>query len=134
MNRIKDYIGFAIWLLGIGYIVFWPFTSSDNGVPFAASLICQFPWLALLCHLPHPLTLPPGLQLIGLLSAGWVCLRLATRAIVRLWRARVHRASAASALNARIPAALLRPSLRKPISPLRQVKPRSRFGLRGTPR
>jgi hypothetical protein len=133
MNRVADYIGFAIWLLGIGYVVLWPLTSLDHGGPFAASLICSFPPLGFLCHLPHPLPLPPGLQLIGLLSAGWVCLRLASRAIARLRRARAYRAGAASALSARMPAALLRPPRRKPLSALRQVKPRSHFGLRGAP-
>jgi hypothetical protein len=133
MSRIKDYVGFAIWLLGIGYIVVWPLTARDHGAPFAASLICSFAPLAFLCHLPHPLTLPPGLQLIGLLSTGWVCLRLASRASARLRRARIYRAGTASALSTRIPVALLRPSRRKPIPPLRQVKPRSHFGLRGKP-
>jgi hypothetical protein len=32
-----------------------------------------------------------------------------------------------------MPAALLRPPRRKPLSALRQVKPRSHFGLRGAP-
>ena len=133
MNRVWDYVHFAVWLLGIGYIVLWPLTSFDHGAPFAAPLICSFSPLAWLCHLPHPLTLPPGLQLIGVVSAGWVCLRLVSRAIGRLRRVRAYRAGTASALSTRIPAAMLRPQRRKPVSPLRQVKPRSHFGLRGNP-
>jgi hypothetical protein len=132
MNRVRDYAGFAIWLLGIGYIVLWPLTSLDHGAPFAASLICSLWPLGFLCHLPHPLALPPGLHVIGIVSVAWICLRLALHMIARVRRARVHRAG--SALNARIPATLSRPSQRKPISPLRQVKPRSHFGLRGTRR
>jgi len=134
MNRVRDYAGFAIWLLGIGYIVLWPLTSLDHGAPFAASLICSLWPLGFLCHLPHPLALPPGLHVIGIVSAAWICLWLALHMIARLRRARAHRAGAASALSTRIPAALLRPSQRKPISPLRQVKPRTLFGLRGKPR
>jgi hypothetical protein len=132
MNRILDYVGFAAWLFGIGYIVLWSLTLFDHGAPFTASLVCSVSPLAWLCHLPNPLTLPPALQVIGLFSAGWVCLRLTLRAIARLRRVRAYRAGAVSTLNSRMPAAVLRPSRRNTILPLRQVKPRSHFGLRGT--
>jgi hypothetical protein len=132
MNRVRDYVGFAIWLLGVGYIVLWPLTSLDHGAPFAASLVCSLWPLGFLCDLPHPLALPPGLHVIGIVSAAWICLQLALHMVARVRRARADRAG--SALNTRIPAALLRASRRKPISPLRQVKPRSQFGLRGTRR
>jgi hypothetical protein len=134
MNRVLDYLGFTGWLLGIGYIVLWPLTLLDHGAPFAASKICSVSPLAWLCHFPHPLTLPLGLQLIGILSAAWVCLRLALHAIARQRRARAYRAGVVSTLNTRTPAAVLRPPRRKMIPPLRQVKPRNHFGLRGTPR
>lgn len=134
MNRILDYVNFAMWLLGVGYIVLWPLPLLDHGAPFAASPICSISPLAWLCHLPHPLTLPPGLQLIGVFAAAWVCLRLALRAIARLRRARAYRAGAVSALNTRTQAAVLRPPRHKTIPPLRQVKPRNQFGLRGAPR
>jgi hypothetical protein len=132
MNRILDYTSFALWLLGIGYIALWPPTLLDHGAPFPASPVCSVSPLAWLCHLPHPLTLPPGLQLIGIVSAGWVCLRLALRTIARLRRVRAYRAGAVSALDTRTRAAVLRPPRRKMIPPLRQVKARNQFGLRGT--
>jgi hypothetical protein len=50
MNRVSDYVGRAIWLAGIGYIVLWPLNSLDHDGPFAASLICLFAPLAFLCH------------------------------------------------------------------------------------
>ena len=30
MNRVWDYIGFAVWFAGLGYIVLWLFGSSSN--------------------------------------------------------------------------------------------------------
>jgi hypothetical protein len=132
MNRILDYVNFAMFLLGVGYIVLWPLTSFDHGAPFAASAICSVSPLAWLCHLPHPLTLSPGLQLIGIFATVWLCLRLALRAIVRLRCMRAYRAGAVSALTTRTHAAVLRPPRHKMIAPLRSVKPRNRFGLRGT--
>ncbi len=42
MNRIKDYIGFAAWFAGLGYIVLWPVTSPElGGKPFGASVFCR---------------------------------------------------------------------------------------------
>jgi len=134
MNRILDYVNFAMWLLGSGYIVLCLLTLLDHAAPFAASPICSVSPLAWLCHLPHPPTLPPGLRLIGVFAAAWICLRLALRAITRLRHARAYRAGKVSALNARTQAAVLRPPRHKMIPPLRQVKPRNHFGLRGAPR
>jgi len=138
MNRVSDYAGFAVWLLGLGYIMLWPLTAlPDGGEPLAAALICALKPLRFLCGLPHPLILPVGLQFIGCLSAGWVALRLALRLAMRggarLRRARTSRAGAAQALSARIPAMALRQPRRRPMLPLRSVKPRRQFGLRGTP-
>jgi hypothetical protein len=133
MARVSDYFRFATLLLGVGYIVLWPLTAFDHDAPFGAALICAWSLLAFLCRFPHPLTLPPGLQLIGLLSAACLCLRLAWWVIVRERRAWTIRASRAAALNARIPAAVLRPARRKPLAPSHQVKPRRYFGLRGRP-
>jgi hypothetical protein len=132
MNRVADYVRFVLFLLGTGYFVLWPLTSFDQGQPFGAPFLCSFSPLAFLCRLPHPLALSPGLQLIGLLSAGWVLLWLMLRGVARWRRARAQRA--ASTPGARIPATVLRPPRRKPLVPLRQVKPRSHFGLRGPPR
>jgi hypothetical protein len=84
--------------------------------------------------LPHPPTLPPGLQLIGVFAAAWVSLWLALRAITHLRRARAYRVGKVSALNTRTQTAVLRLPRRKMIPPLRQVKQRNHFGLRGVPR
>jgi hypothetical protein len=133
MNRILDFVNIAMWLLGLGYIVLWPISLFENDAPFAAALVCSISPLALLCFLPDPLTLAPGLQLIGVLSAAWVCVRLVSRAIAHLRRMRAYRAGAVSALITSGTAAFLRPHRHNTIQPLRSVKPRNQFGLRGTP-
>jgi hypothetical protein len=132
MKRVADYVRFALWLVGIGYIVLWPLTSFAHGLPFAAPFFCTYLQLAFLCHLPHPLTLSPGLQLIGFASAVYVCLWLVLRGLARAWRGHLQRVTAAP--GARIPAAVMRPRRSKPVVPLRPVKPRRQFGLRNTPR
>jgi hypothetical protein len=103
MNRVWDHIGFAVWFAGLGYIVLWLLGSPDH------------------------LTLPPGLHALGVASAMFVPVRLLVRAVGR------HRSAAQSAVRPRKPTAVLRPLRRKPAYPLRQVKPRHHFGLRGTP-
>ena len=103
MNRVWDYIGFAVWFAGLGYIVLWLFGS------------------------PEHLILPPALHMIGVASAMFVPVRLFLRAVGR------RRQAAACAVPRRKPAAVLRPRRRKPACPLRPVKPRSHFGLRGMP-
>src|SRR5664279_2953398 len=62
MNRVWDYIGFAIWFAGLGYIVMWLLGSPDH------------------------LTLPPALHAVGVASATLVPLRLLLCAVSR-WRA-----------------------------------------------
>jgi hypothetical protein len=108
MNRVWDYIGFAVWFAGVGYIV-----------------------LRLLGS-PGHLALPPALHAIGLASAMFVAVRLLLHAVGRRRRAAVG-VGAASALPARRPTAILWPPRRKPARALRPVKPRSHFGLRGMP-
>ena len=103
MNRVWDYLGFAFWFAGLGYIVLWLFGS------------------------PEHLTLPPALRVIGVASAMFVPVRLLLRAVTR------RRHAAACAIPARKPAAVLRPRRRKPACTLPPVKPRSHFGLRGMP-
>jgi hypothetical protein len=105
MNRVWDYIGFAVWFVGLGYIVMWLLSSPDL------------------------LLLPPALHVLGVASALFVPVRLLLRAIGR-WRAA---ARAARPVCARKPATVLRPPRRKLAHPLRSVKPRSHFGLRGMP-
>ena len=76
---------------------------------------------------PDLLLLPPALHVLGVASAMFVPVRLLLRAMSR-------RRASAGAVPTRKPAAVLRPPRRKSSYPLRSVKPRSHFGLRGTPR
>ena len=138
MNRIKDYIGFAIWFAGLGYIALWPITSPDmGGKPFGAFIICgDTPLGALdfLCHSALPLQLPPNLHVLGFLSALFVMVRLLLYALKRSHRVVVTPTVDISALLAHLPGTI--PSLRrrKPLRRHRPVKPRAQFGLRGMPR
>jgi hypothetical protein len=59
MNRVWDYIGFAVWFAGLGYIAMWLLGS------------------------PGHLVLPPGLHAIGVVSAMFVPVRLLFRAVAR---------------------------------------------------
>jgi hypothetical protein len=137
MNRIRDYTGFATWFSGLGYIVLWPLTSPDlGGKPFGASIFCRdnsLSLLDLLCNSAHPLQLPPALHALGFLSTVFVTVRLLVYAVRRSRRAAGSSAAEASALIARSPVAIQKPQRRKPAPPLRPVKPRTHFGLRGMP-
>ena len=134
MNRIKDYIGFAIWFAGLGYIALWPVTSPDlGGKPFGASIFCRDTPLSVLdflCNSALPLQLPPNLHVLGFLSALFVTLRLLLYAFKRSRRAVGTRAADMSARMTRLPDAVA-PPRRKPVRVLRPVKPRTHFGLRG---
>jgi hypothetical protein len=101
MNRVWDYIGFAVWFAGLGTIVLSLFGSPDH------------------------LALPPALHAVGLAAAMFIPVRLLLRAVSRHWRA------AQTAVHPRKPAAVLRPPRRKSLHTHRPVKPRSHFGLRG---
>ena len=103
MDRVRDYLGFVGWFMGLGYLV-----------------------LSLLGGPEHRM-LSPALHGVGLLSATFVCVRLIVLAIAR-WR--VAPATTAAA-GGRSPAAVLKSSPRALARPLPTVKPRSQFGLRG---
>ncbi len=103
MTRVWDYISFAIWFAGLGYLVMWLLGS------------------------PHHLVLPPALHAIGVAAAVLIPVRLLLRIVKR------RRAGAVPAIHARQPAAVRRPPRRKATYPIRTVKPRSHFGLRGVP-
>jgi hypothetical protein len=118
VNRVGDYCGFAMRFVGVGYIALLPLAAS----PPAA---CQTLALDYLCYLPHVFSLPPGLHVLGIISAGGLGIYLI---VGRLTRWRRDRAQRALTLAARMPAALTRASRR---APRRQVKPRSHFGTRG---
>ena len=135
MNRIKDYSAFAIWFAGLGYIALWPITSPDSGgKPFGASLFCgdaSLGMLDFLCRSALPLQLPANLHVLGLLSALFVILQLALRALKRPRRPAGTSAVDISALVTRLP---VPPPRRKPVRPLPRIKPRTHFGLRGMSR
>lgn len=103
MNRVWDYIGFAVWFAGLGYIAMWLVGSPDH------------------------LTLPPALHAVGVAAAVLIPVRLVLRAISK------RRAGAVPAARPRKPSTVLRPTRRRPVKPLRQVRARSHFGLRGMP-
>lgn len=106
MNRVRDYMGFALWFLGLGYMALWPLTAHDA------------------------VHLSPGLHLVGTVASVWVVAGLALRPI-RRWRrsrAAVNEPVSLGAISPR----LARPA--RPLPPRRYVKPRSHFGLRGVPR
>jgi hypothetical protein len=69
MNRAWDHIGFAVWFVGLGYIVMWLLSSPDL-------------WL-----------LPPALHVLGVASAMFVPVRLVVRT-KRRRRAAAHAAAA----------------------------------------
>jgi hypothetical protein len=128
MDRFKDYVGFAIWFAGLGYIVLWPLTAPNAaGQLFGASVVCQAHALEWLCNSSRPLMLPPILHVIGMLSAISVTVRLL---LIGLRRARRTGIAPAPEAGLQQPQPLRR-KFRRPPAP---VKPRSHFGLRGTQR
>jgi hypothetical protein len=138
MNRIKDYVCFAICFVGLGYIALWPVTSPDlGGRPFGAALFCRdtpLGALDFLCHSALPLQLPPNLHVLGFLSALFVTVRLLLRALKRSRRAAGADAADLSARVPRMPDAVAPPPRQKPLRLPRPVKSRTHFGLRGMPR
>ncbi len=105
MTRVWDYISFAIWFAGLGYIVLSLLGSPDH------------------------LVLPPALHAIGVAAAVLVPVRLLAQVVKR----RRAMAGAVPAVRARQATAVLRPPRRKATYPIRNVKPRSHFGLRDVP-
>jgi hypothetical protein len=135
MNRLRDYVGFAVWFAGAGYVAIWPLSASGtSGALFGAPLLCHTPpafgLLAGLCHTPHPLTLSPTLHVLGLASAIIVTVRLACRALRRIRRARASEAPALHRIRM-APPPVPRPELSPPLP---RVKQRREFGLRGVTR
>ena len=104
MNRVQDYIGFALWFVGLGYMALTPLTAHDA------------------------LHLSPGLHVAGMLASAWVLAGLV------LWPIRRWRRSRAAVRDPSLSGTVqLRPKRPAP-PPRRYVKPRSHFGLRGVPR
>ncbi len=132
MNCLWDYVGFAIWFAGLGYLVLWPLSASgSSGDLYGAALLCQAQaasgLVSALCRAPHPLTLSPALHALGAFALLAAVLRLLCRGLGCARRARAARV-------VRVPAAMMpppRPRLTQRALP--RVKPRSQFGLRGMP-
>ena len=105
MTRVWDYIGFAVCFAGLGYIGLWLIGSPDF------------------------LALPPLLHGFGGGAAAFAPVRL----IIALVNRRRGAGSAMPAAPPSKPAASSRPLRRKATYPIRQVKARNQFGLRGAP-
>jgi hypothetical protein len=122
VNRVCDYCGFAMRFVGVGYIALLPLATPAP----VATAACHTPLPQdYLCYLPHMFRLPLGLHVLGVICAGGLGIYLVVRRLSRWQRDRAQRAST---LAARMPASLTRPSRR---TPMRTVKPRSHFGMRG---
>jgi hypothetical protein len=136
MNRCGDHFEFAVSFAGIGYIVLWPVTADGTGGPlFGASVLCgdrSGRAFGPLCRMPHLLTLPLGLHLLGFTAVLLLTARLACVLICRLR----PRGAMLSATAARVRLARVFPlkARSKPGRRPRKVKPRDYFGLRGIPR
>ena len=109
MNRVGEYIRFAMWFMGLGYGVLWPFTAYDD--------------------LGVRLQLSPGLHLVGMLASSGVLICILLRPL-RRWRL-VRAKDADAAPQPVVPLRLLR---KPPPPPRRYVRPRTHFGLRNAPR
>lgn len=127
MKLVRDYLGFAIWFAGIGYMVLWPLTDGGNDMPFGGSYVCNADALSVVCDLDQPLTLPPALHVLGAISAMAVIGQLAWRVLRRLRRsAGVDTGKPDLRLSAVVDPRARRSTMRIP----RQVRPRREFGLR----
>src|SRR5690348_17534584 len=102
MNRLKDYLGFAVQFVGLGYIVLWPASTPGNGEMFGAGFLCGgrvADLLDLVCRMPHPLRLG-----IGLHAAGALCAVLAVPYLIVRAAGRLRRRGAATTETAPAPA------------------------------
>ena len=134
MNRVGEYIRFATWFSGLGYMVLWPMTAQDDGIA-AVSFACGQPFAQsfaiadFICGPRAGLHLSPGLHLAGMMSSAFVVACLALRPLLR------RRARAAGKGAQTLPAIIhLRIGKKSaPPPPHRYVRPRSHFGLRNAP-
>ncbi len=125
MDRVRDYLGFIVWLLGLGYIAALPVLLPDSG------WVAGAPWCegltpgarSWLCAGAEPHRLAPGLHFLGMIAALAVLLQLPFVVL------RAHRRRR----QARSPSRPLLRRRHKP-RPVAWVKPRRHFGLRGAPR
>jgi len=148
MDRVKDYICFIVWFVGLSYVALWPMAVPDVVMSWLSpeeqlSRGCEGLSVASLrefCEVHAAAALSPGLHLIGMLAAFWVTARLMALLIRRLLLALLRH----PALN-RLSPARFRAVLRQPLAlptwprcrpapPPRYVPPRREFGLRRPPR
>ena len=145
MNRLRDYLGFAVRFVGFGYIALWPVSTPGRGDLFGAALLCHDRVgraLDLVCGWPHPLRLSLGLHATGALCAVLATVYLLAVAVRRA-RGRLAKPAAsapapveADPLTAVAPRKPFIPlkARRRPMPPPRKfVPPRAQFGLRGLP-
>jgi hypothetical protein len=130
MNRVGEYIRFAVWFSGLGYIVLWPMTAHDDGIA-AASFACGQPFALadFICGPRAGLHLSPGLHLAGMMSSAFVVACLALRPL----RRRRARAAGKGAQSVQATIRLRLGKKSAPPPPHRYVRPRSHFGLRNAP-
>lgn len=153
MDRVKDYISFAVWFVGLSYVALWPMAVPDSIAAWLAPqvrgpLACGglvIVSLQELCRAHEAVALSPGLHWIGTLAAFWVTARLFALLSVRLAQWLLPRAVQRLLAPARLKAALWQPLLRQTVMrliwrrvhrlpPPRYVPRRSHFGLRDGPR
>jgi hypothetical protein len=120
MQQLKAAAGFAVWFVGLTYIVLWVLT----GALGSSAQRCDDSkeWTAAFCGLTHPQTLSPLVQLAGLLAAIAAFVRLL---LIALRRARQPQVGAAPG------AAKFLRRMRRPEPTVNRVKGRDHFGLRG---
>jgi len=144
MDRVKDYICFVAWFIGLSYVALWPaavpdvvlaWTAPETRAPLACGGL-SVASLHAFCRAHEAAALSPGLHLIGMLAAFWVTARLLALLVLRLARSLVPPAAQTQPSLARFKAALRQPltllshrrGRRAP--PPRYVPPRREFGLR----
>lgn len=137
MQRVRDYLNFAISFAGLGYVVVWPVTSPDfDGHRFGIAILCRdgaAGLLARLCDSSHAVTLPPLLHVLGFVAALIVIARVFFYVLRRSRQMSGNPEVDTSAVIERRPGTLTA-MWRKPPHRLRPVKPRAQFGLRGAQR
>ena len=136
MNRVKEYIRFAVWFSGVGYAGLWPLTAQDDGLAAVnMSFICHpLPLLDFMCGSRAALHLSPGLHLAGMMSSASVVICV----LLRPLRRRLRPAPSATPRVTPLQLARLRLVARilpkpAPPPPRRYVRPRAHFGLRNAP-
>jgi hypothetical protein len=143
MSRLRDYLGFSVRFVGLGYIALWPLSTPGRGDMFGAALVCHERVgrvLDLVCGWPHPLRLSIGLHVTSALCAVLAMVHLCAVAAHRARRRRRGppasvpvEAGPSTVPSPRQPRMSLR-LRRRPLPPPRKfVPPRAHFGLRGLP-